>query len=356
MKEWNKKMQALFDGLKAPNKTNYLQKDGKEPKNDLLPGIGGGPLPNISSPGQGAASSATATTDEALREALEGLAERAETGAAPAESTGEAALGEAGKERFEKADSLRENATAKGDRLYEALVSYATQQDGRYGKLIDQISEKGYRNFAGVADILASYAGEGDRAAGYAAANGAADNGGNPDSYAAAQAARQRLAFTEAGNEAALGYYNDQLDRWLSALTAAGKDAASLYGLAEKTVESTHTAATEEGKRGEGLFDSLADLQGEREEADADRFSALLSHYEKLKAQDSSLTGAGDSGPSPMELDKEFESLVAGKGVTGTPLSKTDALIALWQKYPTKREYLLEKYQDVLNQSYHFDG
>lgn len=356
MKEWNKKMQALFDGLQAQSKTNYLQKDGKETKNDLLPGIGGGPLPNISTGGTGTTDSATATTDDALRAALAGLAGRAETGAAPAESAGEAALRDAGEERFEKADSLRENATAKGNALYEALLSYATKQDGRYDKLIDQISEKGYRQFAGVSDILSDYAAAGERAAGEAAANGAADNGGNPDSYAAAQAARQRLDFTEAGNEAALGYYNDQLDRWLSALTAAGSDAASLYGLAEKTVESAHTAATEEGKRGESLFSSLADLAGEREEAEADRFSSLLSHYAKLKEQESSASAAGTSGPSPMELDKEFEALVAGKGVTGTPLSKTDALIALWQKYPAKREYLLEKYEDVLNQSYQFEG
>lgn len=331
---------------------NYLTEDGKNPQNDLLPGIGGD-RPNISRPLE----QETATeseTDRILREALELLTGRVTNGTGT-ESAGETILREAATGRMNAADELRANATEKGNTLYDALMAFAGKQDTRYDSLLSQISEKGYRDFAGVSDILSSYAAQGDRAAGYAAAGGAMENGGNPDSYAAAQAARQRLAFTDAGNTAALQYYNDQLDRWLSTIEAAGRDGANLYGLVQDNVDSTHAAATEEGGLGESLFSSLADLQKSRTEGDVDAFSALLSHYSKVKGEGGDKSAASD-GPSPMEIDREFERMTTDKDGTGAAYSSTDALIKLWKKYPSMQAYILEKYQGILNPEYEFKG
>ncbi|MBQ8350755.1 MAG: hypothetical protein IJY20_01765 [Clostridia bacterium] len=351
---WREQIKDLFSGtLDKETDRNYLTDSGYQPTNkDLLPGIGS-PLPNISRPEE-EAEKAKAETDNAIREALKTLADRLAGGETASETESESALRTEASDRFAASDALRENATEKGDTLYDALLSFAGKQDGRYDALIDQISQKGYRDFAGVSDILSSYAAQGDRAAGYAAAGGAIENGGNPDSYAAAQAARKRLDFTEAGNAAALSYYNDQLDRWLSTLQAAGSDATDIYALMQDNVDSTHAAATEEGKRGEGLFASLADLQSTRAEADADQFSSLLSHYTKVKEEEGEKIDK--DAISPMEIDREYEAMLAGEGQSGTALTSTDALIALWQKYPTMREYLLEKYDKILNPDYVFKG
>lgn len=354
---WSEQIEELLSGGAGKEaEDNFLREDGKMPQNDLLPGIGG-EEPNVSRPAENETGAATENeTDIAIREALKLLAERLAAGTAPTESESEGALRAEASNRLTAAEALRENATEKGNTLYDALLAFAGKQDGRYDALIEQISEKGYADFAGVSDILSSYAEQGDRAAGYAAANGAADNGGNPDSYAAAQAARQRLAFTDAGSTAALSYYNDQLDRWLSALKAAGADATDIYGLMQDNVDGTHEAATEEGKLGESLFSSLSDLQSTRTEAEADQFSSLLSHYAKLKGESGQADGVDENATSPMEIDREYERMITDTDGTGAAYSPTDALIKLWKKYPTMRDYLLEKYNTVLNPPYEFNG
>ena len=357
IKEWNEKMEKLLAGIKPQKKEpqrNFLTDSGYMPENNLLPGLGGGSLPEAQRTDK-----SDTRTDNALKLALQQLsdrigADRKEQSAA--EKAGLAAMGD----RLTAADALRDSAQEKGNALFDALMAFAGKQDARYESLVGQISEKGYRDFAGVADILADYAAAGDRAAGQAAATAAMENNGNPDSYAAAQAARKRLDFTEAGNAAALDYYNGQLDRWLSALQAAGSDASDLYALMQKNVDGTHDAASAEGEIGESIFSSLADLQGVKEQADADRFSALLSHYEKVRGasktdKESAGTGGTASAPSPMEIDREYDALV--KGVGGdTALTSREALIELWKKYPSMHEYLLKKYEGLLNPSYQFGG
>jgi hypothetical protein len=349
IKQWNEKMDKLLTeaGLKEREKErprNFLTDSGYMPENDLLPGLGGGSLPED----QRVETDSSVRTDNALTDALQQLADRITAERWQQSEVEKQGLATA-EDRFAASDALRESAEGKGEALFEALMSFAGKQDGRYDALIGQISDKGYRDFAGVSDILADYAAAGDRAAGKAAGAAAIENGGNPDSYAAAQAARKRLDFTNAGNAAALDYYNGQLDRWLATLQAAGDDAGELYALLQQNVDGTHEAATEEGKRGESIFASLTDLQGVKEKADADRFSSLLSHYGKVREESKA------SAVSPMEIDREYDALI--KGVGGdTALSPSEALISLWKTYPTMHDYLLGKYKELLNPSYEFKG
>lgn len=390
---WDKKMKELLaaaeaSGLDKPAasavpesgktestpKPNYLLPGGVAPEQEpLLPGVGGEPWAPATD--AGSTTETESETDRVLNEALQQLAASIGAGGSSAAA---GSIGGAAADRFGVADALRESAVQKSDGLYEALAAFAGKQDGRYDTLISQISEKGYKDFAGVSDLLAYYAVQGDRAAGNAAANAAADNSGNPDSYAAAQASRKRLDFADAGTEAALGYYNAQLDKWLAAIRAAGADASDIYGLMQDNVDGTHAAATDEGKLGEGLFASLADMENTRTEAEADAFSALLSHYAKLQANGGAGNGAANGGAagtgsaaggtgsatngsagatvpiSPMEIDQEYELLLNPKNGVYPKYSATEALILLWKKYPDMHEYLLKKYDKVLNPDYEF--
>lgn len=373
---WKKKWQELLDGAeqKEPavtqpaDKPNYLYPEGKAPEQEpLLPGLGGEPWQGEQgSVGESTGTENTVADSKELAAALEALANSFSTPATP--SAAENAAKDTAADRLAAGDALRESGAQKSDTLYDALLAFAGKQDGRYDALIDQISNKGYTGFAGVDDLLAYYAAAGRSEARGALAEGAAENGGNPDSYAAAQAARGRLDFANAGTEAAINYYNGQLDRWLATLQAAGADAADIYGLAQDNVDGTHEAATAEGKLGESLFASLSDMANTRTEANADAFSALLSYYGKLKGNTGSTNSTGGTATeggdktegetipiSPMEIDREYDLMLNPENGVYPKYSATDALIVLWKKYPSMHDYLLEKYNKVLNPGYDFE-
>ncbi len=372
MKEiWDKKWQDLLDGAAketgdaaagqsavqkeldlspVPGKDNHLMPDGKQPKNDLLPGIGGDS--NVSY-GQGSSGATDALLGEALSGLLAGLAQAGQP--SEAEQAGAAAMGA----QMQAATNLRADATAKDEELYRALTALAARQEGRYDTLIEQVSQKGYQDFPGTGDLLSYYAAQGDRAAGHALAGGAAENGGHADSYAAAQAARTRLGFTEAGQEAALAYYRDQLGTWLSAIEGVGRDTADLYALMGERVDATHGAASDAGKLAQGFFSSLTDLADTRAEAGSDLYSSLLSHYAAIAKEQGEAVNTDNrlwSGVtmSPMELDREFAAMTEAAEGKEPAYSKQDALILLWKKYPTMHEHLLKKYDEVLNPQYSF--
>ena len=81
-------------------------------------------------------------------------------------------------------------------------------------------------------------------------------------------------------------------------------------------------------------------------------FSSLLSHYTKVKENAGGETA--DQDVSPMQVDVEYEQLINGKESNGTKYTPQNALIILWKKYPTMREYLMKKYEGILNPEYTF--
>ena len=72
--------------------------------------------------------------------------------------------------------------------------------------------------------VMSYYNQFGDKAAGNATAQGAANNSGNIDSYAAANANRQQLAYTNAGMNAVNQQYNSQMQNMLGTLQSLGVD------------------------------------------------------------------------------------------------------------------------------------
>lgn len=70
--------------------------------------------------------------------------------------------------------------------------------------------------------IMANYQYQGKTASENAVAEGGASNGGNIDSYAAANANRQQLAFTNAGNQAILNDFNARIGNYRDILNDMG--------------------------------------------------------------------------------------------------------------------------------------
>jgi hypothetical protein len=70
--------------------------------------------------------------------------------------------------------------------------------------------------------IMANYKFQGKKASDNAVASGGASNGGNIDSYASANANRQQLAFTNAGNQVVLDNFNSRINNIRGALSDMG--------------------------------------------------------------------------------------------------------------------------------------
>ncbi len=256
----------------------------------------------------------------------------------------EESMADAADDRIKEGDASRTEASARADELYRMLLSYTGKQDGRYDDLIRKIAEGDYRQNAGAQAILSSYEKEGQNAAGHSLAGGAAENGGNPDSYAAAQAARNRLALKEKGEEAARSYYGEQLDRLLKATIASGEDMDALYGRIQDHIDAKNKTATDDLSIGTDLLSELASLQNDRRTDDIKALSSLLSRAEEINTP---------VAISPMELDREYAALTDPNGQDA--LSPVDALIRLWKKYPTMQEHLLQKYKEILEPPYQFE-
>ncbi|MBQ2732712.1 MAG: hypothetical protein IJF74_01005 [Clostridia bacterium] len=116
----------------------------------------------------------------------------------------------------------RESLDNKRTELYDRLMSkynslYSDMEDGK-------LSEDGER-------IIAEYRAAGEKAAGHAVADNAAANGGNVNSYAAANAHRQMADYLKAGTEAATKADNERAGRLLSVLD-------SIYGAGKGLLES----------------------------------------------------------------------------------------------------------------------
>lgn len=79
---------------------------------------------------------------------------------------------------------------------------------------LDYLKDFDYTQQSYYQPIMDTYNLYGDNAANGELASGSASNGGNIDSYSAANAARQQLAFTNAGHQAALAAAKQNQDAW----------------------------------------------------------------------------------------------------------------------------------------------
>lgn len=108
--------------------------------------------------------------------------------------------------------------------LNELIKQYIGEQSGRYDDLYNWLKTSNPYETDVAKSIMQYYNAQGGKAANGVTAEGIAQNAGNIDSYAAANALRQQLDFTNAGNQAVLNQYNAQSGKMLDTLKALGVD------------------------------------------------------------------------------------------------------------------------------------
>lgn len=253
-------------------------------------------------------------------------------------------INEIADDQISRGNERSDTAAGKSDELYTALRDFIGKQDGRYDDLIAAIIGDGEGKNA--ASIRESYAEAGDRAVGHTLAENAAENGGNPDTYAAAQGDRRKLAYLNEGEAAVRADYEAQLDRLLEAIQASSGDLGDLFGLVQDNVSGDNEAAKNHLSIGESLFSSLMDADNDAAKNASDTLAKL---FDKLT------DGRYLGDISPMQVDREFIEMTKGGGGQAPAYSERDALIALWEKYPTMHAYILEKYEDLIKPDYRFE-
>ncbi len=108
--------------------------------------------------------------------------------------------------------------------LNNLIKQYMGEQTARYDDLYNWLKNENFYESDTAKNIMSYYNAMGGKAANEATAEGMAQNAGNIDSYAAANALRQQLDFTNAGNNAVLNQYNAQSGKMLETLKALGVD------------------------------------------------------------------------------------------------------------------------------------
>lgn len=241
----------------------------------------------------------------------------------------------------DKASNRADSAAKKSDEIYSLLSSLGISQKKSYDELSDFIKSGDYLSTPAAQSILSSYL----RAAGVASdnetASSAGDNSGNPDSYGAANAHRQRLAYTDAANDAALDFYERQADRLAELIATSGDGLAGIYSQMQDNADSDSDFALESLSSVRGALSDLLASETDEQKLEYDAIAKLYDKYvgeEKEEEEPAEPT----SSMSPMGIDKEYDRLKR-KGVSGT-----DALITLWNAYPEMRDYIADKYEDIL--------
>lgn len=113
---------------------------------------------------------------------------------------------------------------SQSQNLLNQLSQFATDQSGRYDSHYNWLKDYNPYNSDMGRALMGYFDQHGNTAAGNAIASGAADNAGNIDSYAAANANRQQLAFKNAGANAITNQYNAQTTQMLNTLQSLGVD------------------------------------------------------------------------------------------------------------------------------------
>lgn len=153
---------------------------------------------------------------------------------------------------YEKAD----NATANAEKLIgenrKTRSSDMQKYNQEYGKYTNELYNPNTYTSRNAEAIRSAYREKGDIAAEGAVADSAASNSGNIDSFAAANAKRQQLAFENAANEAILADYNARMDRIQNAMNNLGIQQQARWGADSGDVTQMLSTAAQYGNTATG--------------------------------------------------------------------------------------------------------
>lgn len=148
--------------------------------------------------------------------------------------------------------------------------------ESKYNTLFEDLRTGDYTKEPYYQTILDSYGIKGDAAANDASASGAAANSGNLDSYAAANAQRQQLAYKNAAESAALNAYNSEVASLLQTLSDLGVNVNDLYKTWASELDSQRSGAVNAylGQLGAETDKYVSDnaLAGDKYTADANKY------------------------------------------------------------------------------------
>lgn len=197
---------------------------------------------------------------------------------------------------------------------------------------------KALLNYYGVASL---------DAANGALADGAADNGGNIDSYAAANAERQRLSKLNAGITALSGMSSDRVNNMLSVLNGIGVNTANLFGIEDSNLTTAAGNVATAADLGATLYGTDA-----QSKADYANYLATLHSIDAQSTTDYynamlGLFGGGSTGDTTTEtgatdnyLDKETAKDLL-KLLWDSSNDKEKVLDDMVAMYPGYANYLL---------------
>lgn len=224
-----------------------------------------------------------------------------------------------------------------------------------YKDLFGNIQSGDYTKKPYYQTILESYGLAGDAAADDAVAGSVGSNGGNLDSYAAANAKRQQLAFKNAAQSAALDAYNAEIGNLIKTLGDMGVNVNDLYATWAQNLASERGTAADVllGQLGIDRDKYVTDaqaavdkylgelgLEGTKVQADADKYLG------QLGAETDRYLGelSTSLGMSQIEADKYLGDLNASLGMSQIEADKqmnADTLAA--QKEIAQMESELQK-------------
>lgn len=168
--------------------------------------------------------------------------------------------------------------------LNELIKQYMGEQTARYDDLYNWLKNENFYESDTAKSIMDYYNAMGGKAADEATAEGIAQNAGNIDSYAAANALRQQLDFTNAGNAAVLNQYNAQAGNMLDTLRALGVDVGDAQDRLADILGSNQAYNAElAGQYNTGTNNALNyinDANNKRIDANTETLGKLLSLYE----------------------------------------------------------------------------
>lgn len=190
---------------------------------------------------------------------------------------------------------------------------------GQAAKQMDYIRDMDMTKQPWYDNLMAQYQLGGQSAAKGALATGAAGNSGNIDSYAAANANRQQLAFTTAGTQAALDAYAQQLAAWQNAFGGA---AGLLDSIAMRGNESLDKAAKfyeTDYKERENALNRAAELERAKYQAQIDELAEQLGYDRGIYEADKTYEG------TKYKSDREFEGTKLQAAQTAQTAGQTTA-------------------------------
>jgi actin-related protein len=217
--------------------------------------------------------------------------------------------------------------SAKDTDLWNRMTGYDTLSREQYQKAISNILENPYdTDYA--KNLREYYGAYGDSSTQGAMAEGAAGNAGNIDSFALANANRQRLAYKTAADQAALNTYQAQTANLLGALQGMDTGRVNLYSLMQGNVDSSRAGDLSTLAQYANMVNTQAGLDTAYNQTVANVLRDAMGAYGDKYAQD--LAALAN------RYNTDVQAQLAMYGTADTTTATPQALMDLYQVFTTE--------------------